>query len=160
MARAAAPTGRAPALRLRTASEPDAGACAGLLGELGYPCTAAEAATRIATLRDDPAQRLRLAVDAGDRVLGLAHAAIRTTLESGRHAELLTLVVREAVRGQGVGGHLLADVEHWASASGLPLWLRSRITREHAHAFYEQRGWRRIKTQHVFRRDGTVVSET
>jgi GNAT superfamily N-acetyltransferase len=137
--------------QLRDATARDADACAGLLAELGYPCAASEASTRLAALRGDPAQHLRVAVDASGRVLGLAHAGIRCSLELGRHAELLTLVVTADARGQGVGSLLLADCERWARGVGLPLWLRSRIARSDAHAFYARRGWQRIKTQHVFR---------
>ncbi len=147
------------ALTLRDATAADAGAIAGLLGELGYPCSADAAGARLAALAAAPAQRVRVALDANARVLGLAHAALRTTLELGAHAELLSLVVSADARGHGAGSLLLADAEHWAAAAGLPLWLRSRVERAAAHAFYQRRGWRQVKTQHVFRRDGDTVTE-
>jgi len=43
--------------------------------------------------------------------------------------------------------------EQWARARGLP-WLvvRSNVTRESAHPFYESLGYSRRKTQHVYRK--------
>ena len=69
-------------------------------------------------------------------VVGVA----RGTLRGGR-AHLSELLVAEAVRGQGVGGHLLAAFESWAAERGAArLSVRTR-SGSRAEAFYRARGW-------------------
>ena len=68
-------------------------------------------------------------------VVGVA----RGTLRGGR-AHLSELLVAEAVRGQGVGGHLLAAFESWAAERGAArLSVRTR-SGSRAEAFYRARG--------------------
>jgi ribosomal protein S18 acetylase RimI-like enzyme len=72
-------------------------------------------------------------------------------LENDSSAEILGLVVAEGRRSAGVGRELVDAAERWAVAAGCrAMRVRSRVTRERAHAFYERHGFRRIKTQHAF----------
>nr|WP_245249290.1 GNAT family N-acetyltransferase [Vagococcus allomyrinae] len=50
------------------------------------------------------------------------------------------LVVMEKVRGQGIGGQLLATVEKWAKEQGYQeMALSSGIQRKAAHRFYQEK---------------------
>jgi GNAT superfamily N-acetyltransferase len=61
------------------------------------------------------------------------------------------LVVREDMRGQGVGRRLCVEVEEWARSKSVALVrVRSQIKREDAHRFYLRDGYRKVKTSLVF----------
>ena len=69
------------------------------------------------------------------------------------HAELPAggLVVKDGMRGLGVGKRLCAEVEAWTKSKGLTLVrVTSRSTREGAHRFYLREGYRQTKTSAVF----------
>ena len=61
------------------------------------------------------------------------------------------LVVREDMRGHGIGRRLCLEVEQWARSRSVPLVrVRSQIKREDAHRFYLRDGYRQVKTSLVF----------
>ena len=79
------------------------------------------------------------------------HVALVTSLESGLRANIGGLVVDEAHRSSGVGAELLAAAEAWArERAATKMVVRSRVTREGAHRFYEREGYVLVKTSHVF----------
>jgi ribosomal protein S18 acetylase RimI-like enzyme len=95
---------------------------------------------------------LLVAVRAGV-VVGWIHGSEQELLEVGRRCEILGLVVDPSCRREGIGRRLLAAVESWAAERHLPeVSLRSAVTREESHPFYESVGYSRIKTQHVYRK--------
>ena len=58
------------------------------------------------------------------------------------NAYLEYLEVSEALRGQGLGSRLIADVENvTASVGRKPLWLHTGQENVRAHRFYERNGW-------------------
>jgi GNAT superfamily N-acetyltransferase len=62
-------------------------------------------------------------------------------------------VVDAAQRGLGVGRALVDAVESWARTRGLDrVVVRSNVVRLESHPFYERIGYKRIKTQHVYRK--------
>ena len=122
-----------PSVRIRSMTLDDAEAAAALSGELGYPADAAAIRARFAALDGRPEHGLLVAEDAG-RVVGWVHAHDDWTLESGRTAELLGLVVTEARRGAGVGRALVAEAERWAAARGCAAAPRALERRARAHA--------------------------
>jgi GNAT superfamily N-acetyltransferase len=135
---------------LREARLEDATEIARLSGELGYPATAAEIATRLTALLDDPAHRVSVVEMAGV-LLGWIAVECRMTLESGERAEIVGLVVGEEARRQGVGRILIDDAETWARALGFAtLVVRSNVLRDASHAFYRSQGYAHRKTQHVY----------
>jgi len=137
-------------VHIRPMTAADAEAAAALSGELGYPADAASVRARFAALDGRPEHGLLVAEDAG-AVVGWIHVHDDWTLESGRMAELLGLVVSGARRGAGVGRALVAEAERWAVARGCArLRVRSNVTRERTHGFYDKLGYRRAKSQHVF----------
>ncbi|KPL22156.1 MAG: hypothetical protein AMJ93_07880, partial [Anaerolineae bacterium SM23_84] len=63
----------------------------------------------------------------------------------------LGLVVDSNWRGRGVGRALLEAAEAWALEGGSEvMYVRSRITRVDAHAFYKHLGYRELKTSLTF----------
>ena len=61
------------------------------------------------------------------------------------------LVVKDGVRGRGVGKRLCAEVEAWSRNKGLTVVrVTSRSTREGAHRFYLREGYRQTKISAVF----------
>jgi hypothetical protein len=48
---------------------------------------------------------------------------------------------------------LVAEVEAWAARRGLTeMSVRSNVARTESHPFYERQGYRRVKTQQVYRK--------
>ena len=63
-------------------------------------------------------------------------------------------VVDAAARCKGVGRALVEEARVWARRSGFQsVVVRSNVVRPEAHPFYEQLGFRRTKTTHVYTRD-------
>ncbi len=128
----------------------DADDVARLCGQLGYPTTPEAVAARflhIARRRDQAV----LVAESDGQVIGWVHVAMHRTLECDLMAEILGLVIDESARGRGIGAMLVGDAERWATEMACAtVRVRSRVAREHAHAFYQRAGYRRIKTQHVF----------
>lgn len=139
---------------IRTASAADAGALAPLTGELGYPATEADMARRLALLAGSGSDAVLVAEKDGT-VAGWIHIAVVDSLENDPFAEIRGLVVSEPLRGGGIGTQLVDGAERWAIERGVPrVRVRSNVTRERTHTFYERRGYAVKKTQKVF--DKTV----
>ena len=138
-------------MRIRPMTAADAPAVADLTTQLGYPAGADETRSRLALLDARPDDHAVLVADEDGRAVGWVHVALYTSLESGCAASLGGLVVDEAQRSGGIGAELLAAAEAWAREHGARrLVVRSRVTRERAHRFYEREGYELVKTSHVF----------
>jgi GNAT superfamily N-acetyltransferase len=135
---------------IRDATAADAADVAALLGELGYPTTAGEAADRLRRTGG----RVLLAESDG-RVVGLAALAFTTQLHhAAPTARVTALVVSEPARGRGAGRRLMARAEELARAEGcaaIELTSGIRLEREAAHRFYEALGYDRT-SYHFHRR--------
>jgi GNAT superfamily N-acetyltransferase len=137
---------------LRPACAGDAARVAALAEQLGYAVSEADARARLPVLAADPLQALFVAELEG-RVLGWIHVCEEHTLLFEPYAEIVGLIVDATARSRGLGAALLARAEQWAVERGLGVvHLRSRTTRERAHAFYLREGYRITKTQHAFER--------
>lgn len=138
---------------LRTVRVEDAVEIARLTGELGYPLDAATMEDRLRAILLLPQHRVTVAQDGHGGLLGWIAIEHRLTLESGERIEIVGLVVDAAARGTGIGRALVADGEQWARAQGFEsIGVRSNVAREHSHPFYENLGYARVKTQHVYRK--------
>jgi GNAT superfamily N-acetyltransferase len=130
----------------------DAERIASLSGELGYPAGVADVAARLRRLEKSDRDCVFVAVT-GERLIGWIHAARRELLESDPGCEILGLVVDRAARRRGTGRSLLSAAERWARRRNLTvITVRSNVTRQESHPFYEQLGFARTKTQHVYRK--------
>jgi predicted N-acetyltransferase YhbS len=135
---------------LRPATPADAPELAELSGQLGYPSTSAQIVARLERLGD--ADWVRVAESDG-RVVAWIHVRGTTSLESEPWAEIVGLVVDEAVRGQKIGQELVEAACLWARERGYgEVKVRSNAVRAAAHRFYERQGFRTVKTQAVFSR--------
>ncbi len=142
-------------IRIRRARRSDAERIAQLSGELGYPATAAQVATRLRQLT--PASKHAVFVaespDAAMGLIGWVHVSVSHLLESDMRAEVNGLIVAEGQRSAGAGAKLLEAAEEWARRRGCRgMNVRSNVIRERAHRFYERQGYEHYKTQKAFRK--------
>jgi GNAT superfamily N-acetyltransferase len=141
--------------RIRKARRSDAERIAQLSGELGYPATASQIATRLRQLK--PASKHAVFVaespDAASGLVGWLHVSVSHLLESDIRAEVNGLIVAEGQRSAGAGAKLLEAAEQWARRHGCrAMNVRSNAIRERAHGFYERHGYEHYKTQKAFRK--------
>jgi GNAT superfamily N-acetyltransferase len=138
-------------MTIREARICDAREIAGLSGELGYPSPTERTVERLRSLIARKENGVLVALSREGSVLGWIHVYITHLLETDPFAELGGFVVTAERRGQGIGKHLMAEVERWVAQRGISkIRIRSRSTRVDAHAFYEKCDYRIDKTQHVF----------
>jgi GNAT superfamily N-acetyltransferase len=138
------------AVSIRRLSVDDAEAAAGLSGQLGYSCSAEDLRERIEEL-SRTADRVAFAAVIDDQVVGWIDAAMERHLQYAASAVIGGLVVREDIRGLGVGKRLCIEVEEWARSKSVSLVrVRSQIKRENAHRFYLRDGYSKVKTSFVF----------
>jgi GNAT superfamily N-acetyltransferase len=139
-------------LVVRLATSDDAPYVAALSRVLGYPVDAAVMSERLAHLVAREADAVFVAVDR-DRIVGWIHGADRELLEVGRQVEILGLVVDTTARRVGAGRALVDAVERWAASRGVSqVAVRSNVVRVESHPFYERLGYKRVKTQHSYRK--------
>jgi predicted N-acetyltransferase YhbS len=137
-------------LSVRVISREDAATVAELSVQLGYEATAAEVAERIEVVLSN-VEQVALVACVGADVVGWIEASIVHHLQSAPHGLIGGLVVKDGVRGLGVGKRLCAEVEEWSRVKGLAVVrVTSRSTREAAHRFYLREGYRQTKTSAVF----------
>jgi GNAT superfamily N-acetyltransferase len=115
--------------------------------------TPAALAERLVRLLGRPDELVLVACDPDGAVIGWVHGAEQRFLEADLRCELLGLVVDSGRRREGVGQELVGAVERWARSRGLrEISVRSNVARAESHPFYERLGYRRAKTQHVYRK--------
>lgn len=130
-------------LTFRDATPGDAGALVPLFAELGHALPEADLAARLRRLVAIPGNRAVVAVQGGDRVVGLATLHLTPTLHRAADVGRITaFVVAPELQGRGVGRRLIAEAERLLAAEGCTwLELTSHRRRTDAHAFYEHVGW-------------------
>lgn len=140
---------------------PDDAAEASRLGmQLGYPASPDVMRARIESLLVSPRHFLAVAETATGALAGWISAERRLMLTGDERVEITGLVVDEACRRGGAGGRLLGAAERWCLDQGLDtVFVRSNVTREASHPFYEHAGYARTKTQHAYRRRLAPVTE-
>ena len=139
-------------ISIRPAALADALRLAELSATLGYPVPTPVLAQTLERLLARADNAVLVATATGD-VIGWIHGADHELLETGRQCEILGLVVDAGHRRQGVGRLLIAAVEDWAAARGIPqVAVRSNVVRIESHPFYEGLGYTRVKTQHSYRK--------
>ncbi len=138
------------AVSIRRLTVEDAEAAAELCSQLGYPTSPGDLRERIEEL-SRAADRVAFAAVVDGQIVGWIDAAMERHLQSPASAVIGGLVVREDMRGLGVGKRLCLEVEEWARSKSVPLVrVRSQIKREDAHRFYLRDGYRKVKTSFVF----------
>jgi len=138
------------AVSIRRLSVDDAEAAAELSSQLGYPSSPGDLRKRIEEL-SHTTDRVAFAAVVDGQIVGWIDAAMERHLQYAASAVIGGLVVREDMRGQGVGRRLCLEVEEWARSKSVPLVrVRSQIKREDAHRFYLRDGYHKVKTSLVF----------
>jgi GNAT superfamily N-acetyltransferase len=138
------------AISIRRLTVDDAEAAAELSSQLGYPSSPDDLRKRIEEL-SQTTDRVAFAAVVDGQMVGWIDAAMERHLQYAASAVIGGLVVREEMRGQGVGRRLCVEVEEWARSLSVPLVrARSQIKREDAHRFYLRDGYRQVKTSLVF----------
>jgi len=138
------------AVSIRRLSVDDAEAAAELSSQLGYPSSPGDFRERIEEL-SGTADRVAFAAVIDGQIVGWIDAAMERHLQYAASAVIGGLVVREDMRGLGVGRRLCVEVEEWARSKSVALVrVRSQIKREDAHRFYLRDGYRQVKTSLVF----------
>jgi GNAT superfamily N-acetyltransferase len=133
-------------VRLVTAD--DAVVVAELCCQLGYAATAEEIRGRIVAL---PASQAIFVACLGEEVVGWIDVALTFHLQTPSFALIGGLVVKDGVRGAGIGKRLCDEAEAWSRAQGVSVMrVTSRTTREEAHRFYLRDGYTDVKTSRVF----------
>jgi ribosomal protein S18 acetylase RimI-like enzyme len=129
-------------VQIRQAGQEDTAELAALLGQLGYPATAAAVEARLARLREDESTSVLVALE-DERIVGVASSYTRLHLvRDGSTCRLTALVVDEGARRGGIGRALLSRVAEDAERRGCD---RVEVTlqpeREAAKALYLSAGF-------------------
>jgi len=141
-------------VRVRAARPADAERLALLCGQLGYPTSVEQVRARLDRVQQDETNTVLVAEGIDGQVIGWVQVYARPLVVDDLNAEVGGLVVDERNRSQGVGRRLMEEAEAWAHAHDCEaVNVRSNVIRERAHHFYEEIGYRRIKTQLTLRRD-------
>ena len=139
-----------PLVPTRIARMEDAAEVARLCTQLGYPTTTEEMAARMGVVISAGDRQVFVVEDHGS-LLGWIGVELRTTLETGRKAEIVGLVVDAGARRTGAGKALVSAAEAWVVQHGLDaVMVRSNVARVESHPFYEGIGFVRGKSQHVY----------
>jgi GNAT superfamily N-acetyltransferase len=135
---------------VRLAQPGDANAIAALTVQLGYDVDPASVSRRLARILAMTDATMFVA-EVGGAIAGRVHAAITEHLETDPVVTIGGMVVGERFRGRGVGRALMQRVEAWAAECGCRMVrLSSSMARTGAHRFYEQLGYKHVKTQYAF----------
>jgi GNAT superfamily N-acetyltransferase len=106
--------------------------------------------TRIERLSRLP-HRVVFVAELEGRIAGWIDAALECHLQSEDAVVIGGLVVKDGLRGHGIGWRLCQAVEAWARSLDIrKIRVRSQIKRSEAHRFYLQRGYEQVKTSAVF----------
>jgi GNAT superfamily N-acetyltransferase len=140
-------------MRLRLATPLDAESITDLTTQLGYPSSFDEIARRLAAILSDPHHAIFIA-EVDGMTVGWVHCVVALSLTADTPAEISGLVIDQNHRSRGIGRELLCRAEQWAREQKCPtIRLRSNITRDRAHSFYQNLGYDHSKTSKVFTKE-------
>ena len=137
-------------VNVRPIREDDAEAVSQLVTQLGYDRTADQVRRWIDGLDSRPEQAAFVAELNGE-VVAWIDVSLEHHLQSELSGLIGGLVVRDGVRGAGIGRRLCERAEDWSREQGAKkIRVTSRSTREAAHRFYLRDGYRQTKISMVF----------
>ena len=123
----------------------------GLLAQLGYDLAVSTIAENVQEIRARGGEVF--VAERNGRLVGCVAAIIDVRLAGGICGEIVSLVVAESERGQGIGSGLVRHAEQWLSHSVGTVRVRTNAVREAAHKFYEAGGYEYQKTHKVFKKN-------
>jgi predicted N-acetyltransferase YhbS len=119
--------------------------------QLGYERSPDAAPTWIETLNSRASQQAAPVACLGDEVVGWIEVSIDQLVQEPPLALIGGLVVKDDVRGKGIGQRLCQSAEAWSWEREVEkLRVTSRSTRPDAHRFYLRDGHSSVKTSLVF----------
>jgi predicted N-acetyltransferase YhbS len=135
---------------IRTAEEHDAAPITDLSGELGYENKKEDIQNRLKLLLSDDDHCVFVALY-NDKIVGWIHGFFTVRIESDFFVEIGGLVVKNNVRGNGIGKKLVDKVIEWAEFKKCRIIrVRSNVIRKESHRFYENIGFKINKEQKIF----------
>jgi len=144
----------APGSKVRPAQQGDCFEIAELAKQLGYQCTSEEVAERLKDMQLLNQYGVFVFELPEGQIAGWIGVYLFRSVETGTWAEINGLIVDDRMRCRGIGKALLNAAEIWARSVGCQtISVRSNITRDRAHRFYEDKGYAHIKTQKEFHKD-------
>lgn len=142
-------------VKLRYASKKDVPEIVKLLEELGYKSDDELIYDRLSKINKRNGQVI-VAISESLEVLGCVHVFIDLRLAEGETGEIVSLVVRNDARGQGIGYKLLDKAQNWIYRKGCcSVRVRANAVREQAHLFYQNQGFQEIKSQKVLQKSSS-----
>lgn len=143
-------TQEAELLEVRPMEVRDAEAVCELSLQLGYERTAAEIREWIEGLEVRRRVQAGFVACRGEEVVGWIEVSVERRVQSPVFALIGGLVVREGLRGGGIGRRLCEAAEQWSQEQGVSkVRVTSRSSRVDAHRFYERDGYQVTKTSLV-----------
>jgi GNAT superfamily N-acetyltransferase len=124
---------------------------AALTAQLGYERSVEAVRNWISELGGRPEDQAAFVACRDGEVVGWIDVCIERRLQTPAFALIGGLVVKDGVRGMGIGKRLCEKAEKWGREHGMAaLRVTSRSTRPDAHRFYLRDGYREVKTSVVF----------
>ncbi|MCB8979354.1 MAG: GNAT family N-acetyltransferase [Ardenticatenaceae bacterium] len=137
-------------LIIRSAAEADYAELQGLLRQLGHELAVSSVAENVQQIRARGGEVF--VAERNGRLVGCVAAIIDVRLAGGICGEIVSLVVTEAERGQGIGRKLVRQAEQWFGQTMPTIRVRTNSIREAAHRFYETDGYQLEKSQRVYKK--------
>ncbi|OUS28198.1 hypothetical protein A9Q99_11700 [Gammaproteobacteria bacterium 45_16_T64] len=131
----------------RRYEDKDSGAIVELVCQLGYEHSTESIRDNVKALRENGSDVF--VVEIGGDLCGCISAIIDIRLAEGIKGEIVSLVVSESVRGQGLGKGLVVHAEKWLSNYVKEIRVRANALRVEAHQFYQELGYTETKQQRV-----------
>jgi GNAT superfamily N-acetyltransferase len=136
---------------VRSIEPRDAPAVTLLIQQLGYNRPEAEVLRWIEDFGSIGPRQAVFVACLCDEVIGWIEISIEHRLQSPPFALIGGLVVKDGLRGQGIGRRLCLTAEAWSWEQGVStVRVTSRSTRIDAHRFYLNDGYESVKVSQVF----------
>jgi len=140
---------------IRSIEPRDAPAVTVLIQQLGYNRPEAEVLRWIEDVGSVSHRQAAFVACLRDEVIGWIEVSIEHRLQSPPFALIGGLVVKDGVRGKGIGRSLCQTAESWSWDRGVStVRVTSRSTRTDAHRFYLKDGYESVKVSQVFEKRG------
>lgn len=138
-------------IRYRIAHKQDLQEIVHLMSELGYRTNVTDLQTTLEQIRSGQGEVF--VAEVNEKVVGCINAIIDVRLAEGRTGEIVSLVVNERYRGNGIGKGLTEYAEKWLLTRTNKIRIRANALREDAHRFYLGLGYSEMKKQKVFTKE-------
>ena len=138
-------------MQVRAIERGDALAVADLIVQLGYSREPGDVAEWIEGLEARGERQAAFVSCLRDQVVGWIEISLESRLQTPPFVLIGGLVVKDGMRGKGIGRRLCKEAEQWAHDRWINrVRVTSRSTRPDAHRFYLRDGYETVKTSLVF----------